>query len=345
MRPVGYVYDPIYLEHDVSGHPESAGRLRAVMSHLESAGVLGRLEALTPRDATIDDLALVHDGSLIERVRAATGGPGSRWLDPDTYVVPRSFEAGLRAAGGVLAAVDAVLDGDVIRAFSLVRPPGHHATPDRAMGFCLFNNVAIAAAHLLAWRGLERIAIIDFDVHHGNGTQDAFYTDGRVLYFSTHQHPFYPGTGDWRETGDGPGRGAIINVPYPAGYGDEAYLAAYREVCAPAVRRFQPQFLLVSAGFDAHFADPLAQMHLSTAGYYQIATLLRELADELCEGRIVLALEGGYDHTALAWSVQACFDALAGRDFAPDPLGLGPALRVPDPSGLIARIRELHGLA
>ena len=342
MRPVGYVYDSIYLEHDVEGHPESSGRLQAIVSHLKSSGMFGRLEELPARDATEDDLRLVHSRELVEQVRAAAGG--SRWLDPDTYVVPRSFDVALRSAGGVLAAVDAVLDGDLSRAFSLVRPPGHHATPDRAMGFCLFNNVAIAAAHLLERRGLERVAIIDFDVHHGNGTQDAFYSNGRVLYFSTHQYPFYPGSGDWSEIGEGPGRGAIINVPYPPGCGDEALRAGYREVCVPAVKRFRPQFILVSAGFDAHFADPLAQLRVSTAGYYEIATLLRELADELCEGRIVFALEGGYDYTALGWSVQACFDALMGNVFASDPLGLGPSVRAPDVSALLARVREAHGL-
>jgi acetoin utilization deacetylase AcuC-like enzyme len=344
MSRPGYVYDALYLEHDLPGHPESAGRLRAIIAHLEASGTLARLEPIAPRDATAEDLALVHDPSLVAQVEAAAKG-GSSWLDVDTYVTPPSYATGLRAAGGVLAAADAVMTGDVPTAFALVRPPGHHATPDRAMGFCLFNNVALAAAHLLARHGLERVAVVDFDVHHGNGTQDAFYNDGRVLYFSTHQYPFYPGTGDWPETGAGPGRGAIVNVPLPRGCGDEAYFAAYEVVCAPALRRFQPQFILVSAGFDAHFADPLAQMLVSTAGYYRIATILRDLARELCEGRIVFALEGGYDHTALAWSVQACLDALADRDFDPDPFGRGPALRAPDVSGLLARIRETHGLA
>ncbi|MEX0683960.1 MAG: histone deacetylase [Dehalococcoidia bacterium] len=344
MSRAGYVYDPVYLEHDVPGHPESAGRLRAIMSHLEAAGVLAQLEALTPRDATRDDLGLVHDPALIELVRLAAGG-GNHWLDVDTYVVPRSYDAALRSAGGVLAAVDAVLGGGVDRAFSLVRPPGHHSTPGHAMGFCLFNNVAIAAVHLLERRGLERIAIIDIDVHHGNGTQDAFYGDGRVLYFSTHQYPFYPGTGDWSEMGEGPGRGAIVNVPLPRGCGDAEYFAAYREVCVPAVHRFKPQFVLVSAGFDAHFADPLAQMLVSTAGYFQIASLLRDLADELCDGRIVFALEGGYDHTAISWSAHACFDALLGKDFTPDPLGSAPAIRGPDITALLGRIREVHGLS
>jgi acetoin utilization deacetylase AcuC-like enzyme len=343
MPRVGYVFDPLYLEHDVPGHPESAGRLRSIMAHLEDSGVLGGLEPLEARDATLDDLNLVHGAILVDTVQRASGG-GTNWLDPDTYVVAKSYEAGLRAAGGVLVAADAVVDGLLDAAFSLVRPPGHHATPVRAMGFCLLNNVAIAAAHLLERKGVERVAIVDFDVHHGNGTQDAFYRDGRVQYFSTHQYPFYPGTGDWPEIGDGPGRGSIINVPYPRGCGDEAYLVAYRDVCAPALRRFRPQFILVSAGFDAHFADPLAQMMVSVAGFYQIATLLRDLAAELCEGKIVFALEGGYDHTAISWSAQTCFDALLRRDFEPDPLGLGPGVTGPDVSGLIARIREVHGL-
>ena len=189
-------------------------------------------------------------------------------------------------------------------------------------------------------RGLERVAIVDFDVHHGNGTQDCFDKAPRVLYFSTHQYPFYPGTGNWDETGVG----NIINVPLPRGCGDTAYLAAYNDVCAPALRRFQPQLIVVSAGFDAHFSDPLAQELVSCRGYYDIATLLRRLAGELCDGRIVFALEGGYDHTAISWSARACFDALLGNDFAPDPLGAGPEVRSPDVSVLLHRVLELHGL-
>jgi len=344
MPRAGYVYDPLYLEHDVPGHPESPGRLRAIMAHLEDAGLLAQMTSLTPRDATPDDLELVHSGALIERVRQACQPDTDHWLDVDTYVVARSYDAALRAAGGVLAAVDAVLDGQTDSAFCLVRPPGHHATPDRAMGFCLFNNVAIAAAHALARRGLERVAIVDFDVHHGNGTQDAFYADGRVLYFSTHQHPFYPGTGYWTATGEGSGEGAIVNVPLPRGCGDAEYLRCYREICAPALRRFRPQLLLVSAGFDAHFADPLAQMLVSARGYHGIATILRELAVELCDGRIVYTLEGGYDHTALAWSVRACIDTLLGNPFSPDPLGHGPRIAGPDIEGMLAAVKRVHGL-
>jgi acetoin utilization deacetylase AcuC-like enzyme len=335
------VYDPLYLEHDMPGHPESAGRLRAIVSFLESEGVLAKLQRIEPRDATPDDLALVHSAALIEGVRDASESGGQRWIDVDTYVVAKSWAAALRSAGGVLAATDAVLAGDVDSAFALVRPPGHHAGPSYAMGFCLFDNVAVAAAHAIQRQGLERVAIIDFDVHHGNGTQDAFVDDPRVLYFSTHQFPFYPGTGNWDETG----AGNIINVPLPRGCRDAEYLAAYRDVCAPAVRRFQPQLIIVSAGFDAHFADPLAQELVSCHGYYDIATSLKQLADDLCGGRIVFALEGGYDHTAISWSARACFDVLMGEPFAQDPLGAGPQVRSPDISVLLQRVREVHGLA
>src|SRR5574341_1890262 len=237
---VGYVYDPIYLGHDVPGHPESPGRLRAIMAHLQSSGLLGRMVEVPPRDATVEEIVRVHAAALVEQVKAAADPYRDHWLDVDTYVVAQSYEAALRAAGGLMAATDAVLDGEVDSAFALVRPPGHHATPTHAMGFCLFDNVAMAAAHLLERRGLARVAIVDFDVHHGNGTQDIFYDDGRALYFSTHQHPFYPGTGYYNETGEGPGKGLIVNVPLPAGSGDETYQRAYHEVCAPVLRRLRP---------------------------------------------------------------------------------------------------------
>lgn len=340
---VGYVYDPLYLEHDVAGHPEGAGRLRAIRGHLAEAGRLDAMSEVKPRDATESDLLLVHDAGLIERVRQ-TADRDLDWLDLDTYAVRSSYAAGLRSAGGVLAVADAVIEGDIGSAFCLVRPPGHHATPTQAMGFCLFNNVAIAAAHALERKGLERVAIIDIDVHHGNGTQDAFYSDPRVLYFSTHQHPFYPGTGSWQETGEGEGRGSTVNVPLPRGCGDEEYLRSYRAICAPVVRRFKPQLLLISAGFDAHHADPLAQEMVSVRGYFDIATLLKGLADELCGGKIVYVLEGGYDHTAISWAAQACVDTLLGNEFSPDPLGPAPEIQRPDIEGLLVTIESEHGL-
>lgn len=343
MPAVGYVYDPLYLTHDVAGHPEGAGRLRAIKSHLDESGTLAAMQPIDARDATEDDLLLVHGAALIERVRR-TANQDLDWLDLDTYAVRSSYAAALRSAGGVLAATDAVIEGDVDSAFCLVRPPGHHATPDHAMGFCLFNNVAIAAAHAIERSGIERVAIIDIDVHHGNGTQDAFYADPRVLYFSTHQHPFYPGTGAWQETGEGIGRGTTVNVPLPRGCGDEEYLRSYEAVGVPVVRRYDPQLIFVSAGFDAHHADPLAQEMLSVQGYFEIATQIKQLAGELCGGKVVYALEGGYDHTAIAWATQACIDTLLGNEFSPDPIGAAPNVQRPDIEGLLVTVESEHGL-
>ena len=342
MARVGYAYDPLYLEHELRGHPERPERLRAIMSHLDESGLLAQMVRIEPRDASWEELRFVHTEGLIEEV-AATAGVDRHRFDADTYASARSYEAALRAVGGALAASKAVLRGDLDSAFCFVRPPGHHATPDRVMGFCLFNNVSVAAAKALE-SGLERVAIIDIDVHHGNGTQDIFYDDPRVLYFSTHQFPHYHGSGHWTETGSGEGDGTTINVPLPRGCGDDIYLRCYREVCAPAVRRFRPQLIFVSAGFDAHFADPLAQILLSTRGYYEIASLIRQLADELCEGRRIYALEGGYDLTAIAWSARACLDTLLGNPFAEDPLGPAPAVPGPNIEPLLAEVKRIHAL-
>jgi acetoin utilization deacetylase AcuC-like enzyme len=338
---VGYVYDPLYLEHELPGHPERPDRLRAIMSHIDESGLLAQMTQVKARDATTHELRFVHTEGLIEEV-AATAGVDRHRFDADTYGSARSYEAALRAAGGTLAAAEAVLRGEIDSAFCFIRPPGHHATPDRAMGFCLFNNIAVAAAQALEEPGIDRVAIIDIDVHHGNGTQDIFYDDPRVLYFSTHQFPHYPGTGHWTETGSGEGDGTTINVPLPQGCGDDIYRRCYDEICAPAVRRFRPQLIFVSAGFDAHFADPLAGILLSTRGYYDIASLIRKLADELCEGRLLYALEGGYDLTAIAWSARACVDTLLGNPFGEDPLGAGPAVPGPNVEPLLAEIKRLH---
>jgi acetoin utilization deacetylase AcuC-like enzyme len=342
MPGVGYVYDPLYLEHELPGHPERPDRLRAIMSHLEESGLLADMTRIEPRDASWAELRFVHTEGLIEEV-AATAGIERYRFDADTYGSARSYEVALRAAGGTLAATEAVLTGGVESAFCFLRPPGHHATPDRAMGFCLFNNVAVAVAKALE-EGLERVAVIDIDVHHGNGTQDIFYDDPRVLYFSTHQFPHYPGTGHWTETGSTEGDGTTVNVPLPRGCGDDAYLRCYREICVPAIRRFGAQLLFVSAGFDAHFADQLAQMLLSSRGYYEIGSIIRELADDLCGGRVIYALEGGYDLTAIAWSARACIDNLLGNPFAEDPLGPAPAVNGPNIDPLLAEVKRIHTL-
>jgi acetoin utilization deacetylase AcuC-like enzyme len=319
---VGLLYDPIYLEHDTGHHVENAQRLARIMGHLEGTRLTHRLIPLKPRPASHEELEAVHAMGLISYVEAFAK-KGGGWLDADTVVSPGSYDAALYAAGGVIAAVDAVMNGEVESAFALVRPPGHHATRWEAMGFCLFNNIAVAARHALDSHKLERILIVDFDVHHGNGTQDTFYSDPAVLYFSTHQYPFYPGSGGLDETGDGRGEGYTVNVPLPAWCGDEDYLRIFEEVLVPVARRFRPQLIMVSAGYDAHWADMISQMQLSVSGYARMTHIIKELAAELSSGRIVIALEGGYSLDALPASVRATLDVLLGNE-AVDPLGPSP---------------------
>jgi acetoin utilization deacetylase AcuC-like enzyme len=333
-------HDPIHERHDAGNHPENPTRVRAVLAHLQATGLLQQLTPVPAREASEADLRLAHQPSLIELVRRAEA-TGGAWLDPDTAVVPGSFAAAARAVGGALQAVDMVLDGALDAAFCIDRPPGHHATPDRAMGFCLFNQVAVAACHALERRGLRRVAIVDYDVHHGNGTQEIFWTNGAVLYCSTHEYPFYPGTGHWRDIGEGTGRGTTLNLSLPAGCGDAEYLAAFDQVVVPALRRFGPDLILVSAGFDAHLADPLANMAVTAAGYEGIARHLAETAAELCDGRVVVVLEGGYRPEAVARAVELSIRAFLGEPPAEAP----PAERVrPDVARLLGAVRQLHGL-
>jgi acetoin utilization deacetylase AcuC-like enzyme len=277
----------------------------------------------------------------VQRVARQGGGH----LDMDTYVRPDSYDAALMAAGGLVEATETVLDGEVDNAFALVRPPGHHALQQRGMGFCLFNNVAIAARYALTERGLDRILIVDFDVHHGNGTQDEFEDDPAVMYISTHQYPHYPGTGHWSEKGRADGTGSIVNVPLEGGVGDEGFARILQEIVGPAAWRFQPQMLLVSAGYDAHWDDPLAYMQLSVGGYANIARALKDLADELCNGRLVFTLEGGYHLEALAYAILNTFAVLLDDDDWPlvDPLGPSPRREHPV-DAIIERTQQAHGL-
>jgi acetoin utilization deacetylase AcuC-like enzyme len=271
---------------------------------------------------------------------------GPVMLDPDTIANRDSYAAAVRAAGACLSATEAVVGGESDAAFCLRRPPGHHATPRKAMGFCLFNSVAVAAAHARRALGLERVAIVDPDLHHGNGTQDAFYADGSVLYVSTHQYPFYPGSGAWQEAGTGEGAGATLNLPLPPGCGDTEYQRVFDEVIIPKLRKFQPQLILVSAGYDAHFADTIsgAAMRISCAGYAALTQRLVDVAAELCGGRLVMALEGGYELTALAWSIRNTIEALLGDEVTPDPMGPSPQRPAPSIDELIASVKALHGL-
>lgn len=335
------LYDPLFLEHDTGQHPESPERLVAIMAAITASGLLARLKTPTIVPATVDDLVAVHAPAYVHGVErlSATGGG---YLDPDTPVSPRSYAVALLAAGAAIGAVDAVCDGQVQSAFALVRPPGHHATPGRGMGFCLFNNVAVAVRHAQG-RGLRRVLVVDYDVHHGNGTQDTFWADDAVLYFSTHEYPFYPGTGDVHEIGTGPGRGYTVNVPLPAAAGDAGYRSVFSDVLAPVARRFRPQLIAVSAGYDTHWLDPIGMMSASVAGFADLAGTLQALAGELCEGRLFFALEGGYALRALGPAVVATLQVLLGEPPA-DPIGPPPRRAEPDVRGIIARVRAVHGL-
>jgi acetoin utilization deacetylase AcuC-like enzyme len=297
-----FYYHAAALEHDAGpGHPESPVRLRAILDAVTKAD-LPLLERRTPPEATVEQLARVHPDPYPARIIEASPATGYRQLDADTVMSPGSLQAALRAAGAACAAVDAVVAGEARVAFCAMRPPGHHAEPDRAMGFCLFNNVAIAALQARAVHGLRRIAILDFDVHHGNGTQAAFWNDPDTLYVSTHQSPLYPGTGHVEETG---AHGNILNRPMPPGTGGEDWQRVVRSDILPAMDAWAPELVLLSAGFDAHRADPLAQMRLSEGDFAWITAEMVALADRHAGGRIVSCLEGGYDPPALARSVVA----------------------------------------
>jgi acetoin utilization deacetylase AcuC-like enzyme len=340
----GYVYDPIYLEHDLRGHPENQQRLKAILRVLEEHDMLERLTPIPAEPVTMERLERVHTPDYVEQVQHVAQRGGGH-LDMDTYVRPASYDAALVAAGGLVEATRAVLDGQVDNAFALVRPPGHHALQSRGMGFCLFNNVAIAARYALAERGLDRVLIMDFDVHHGNGTQDEFEANPAVMYISTHQYPYYPGTGHLAETGRGNGTGSIVNVPLGGGIGDDGFTRIFREVVGPAAWRFQPQLILVSAGYDGHWDDPLAYMQLSVGGYTAIAQAFMELAEELCGGRLVFTLEGGYHLEALAYSILNTFAVLLGDHEwqLVDPLGPSPRGERPV-DDIIQRVRQVHKL-
>ena len=297
---------PACLDHQlVPGHPESPDRLRAVLAALDHARYVALPRMIAPR-ASREQLSRVHHQDLIALVLDGPDLP-YRQLDPDTAMSTGSAEAALRAAGAVCAAVDQVMAGDTRRAFCAVRPPGHHATADTAMGFCLFNSVAVGAAHAIAVHQLSRVAVVDFDVHHGNGTQDIFWNDPRVLYLSTHQSPLYPDTGRVEEHGNADN---IVNAPLPPGAGSAEFRAAIESIVMPALDAFAPELLIISAGFDAHRLDPLANLNLEADDYAWVTEQLAALAERRCDGRIVSSLEGGYSLAALHESTQAHVDAL-----------------------------------
>ena len=307
---VAIVWDERYLAHRAPDHVERSARLAAIRKALEDAWLWDRLVHLRPAPADEECLLRVHSAEYIARVRASAGTPDLIWLDPDTYACGASWDAAVLAAGGACAAVDAVVTGRARSAFCAVRPPGHHACRSRAMGFCIFNNVAVAARHAQAVHHVRRIVIVDWDVHHGNGTQETFWRDPDVMYISTHQWPFYPGTGSAKEVGEGPGKGHIRNFPLAAGSGDKEFLAALGEGLKSA-EAFRPELVFISAGFDAHKDDTLGGLKVTERGYSEATCRVRRLADATASGRIVSVLEGGYDEAALGRSVVAHIKALA----------------------------------
>jgi len=299
----GIVYSDVYLNHETGDHPESPRRLTAIMDGLESRKILDDLVQVEPIRARTEEIELVHSPSYNKWVEEMVNR-GERFLDAgDTVVSAGSYEAALLAAGGVIAAVDAVMAGNISNCFCAVRPPGHHALYDRAMGFCLFNNVAIGARYLQKSYGIKRVLIVDWDVHHGNGTQDTFYRDPFVFYFSTHQYPHYPGSGSAGETGAGEGEGLTLNIPMDSGAGDDEYLRVFNEKLVPAMGEFQPEFVFVSAGFDGHMSDPLSSINLTGEGFGRLTAVVKGIADKYASSRLISVLEGGYDLDGLSDSV------------------------------------------
>jgi acetoin utilization deacetylase AcuC-like enzyme len=299
----GWVYDEVFLKHDTGlRHPESAQRLQAIAAHLKQTGLAARLTPIPARPVEKHEVIRVHFASHWDRLEKVCRDGGG-FLDGDTPVSAGSWEAAITAAGGTIAAVDAVMQGTVTNAFACVRPPGHHAEPEMAMGFCLFNNIAIAARHLLDQCGLERVLIVDWDAHHGNGTQYAFYENPQVFYFSIHQFPFYPGEGAATETGRGAGEGFTMNVPIPGGSGDAEFLTGLINGLLPAMESFRPQFVLLSAGFDAHRNDPMTGLAVTDQGFIKAGLIIKSLADRHCGGRWVSVLEGGYNESSLTTGV------------------------------------------
>ncbi|MEB3322732.1 MAG: histone deacetylase [Synechococcaceae cyanobacterium] len=318
--PTGLVLDPLCREHDPgAGHPERPARFDAVVAGLQRAGLLQRCRVLPPREAGQEDLLLCHTPAYLEQVRQDVAAGRAELSTGDTALGPGSERAARRAVGGLLAAADALMAGEVGNAFAVVRPPGHHAGAGRGMGFCLYNNVAIAARHLQRRHGLERILIADWDVHHGNGTEAIFRRDPTVLFFSTHQSPLYPGTGAAAEHGEGPGEGFTLNCPLPAGSGGAEVLAAWREVLVPAAEAFAPQAVLVSAGFDSRQGDPLADFRLQDEDFAALTRLVLGIAGRHAAGRLLSALEGGYALEGLARAAAAHVGALVAGGEAPEP--------------------------
>ncbi|RLI47643.1 histone deacetylase [Candidatus Bathyarchaeota archaeon] len=319
MEKTAIIYTPRYLEHDAGpGHPESSDRLRAIMKELRKSGLLesGKCMLIEPKPASVKDVELIHQPDYIQLVKRVCSSGGGLLDLGDTVVSPKSYETALYAVGGAVKAADLVMNGEFQNAFALVRPPGHHAGPSYAMGFCLFNNVAVVAAHLLGDFRLKRILILDVDAHHGNGTQDIFYNTNEVLYIGLHQDPRgFPGTGFVDDVGSGDGLGYTVNIPFPYQTDDAAYLKAFNQVVIPIIRQYKPEFILVSTGFDGHYTDPVASLSLSASTYPKIFGKVLDLASQFCMGRLVAVLEGGYSLSFIGKIAAAVIGRMAGVSY------------------------------
>lgn len=335
--PTGVIFSAEFRKHDPGdGHPESKARVDAVARALAASELAGKLEIIAPRPAEKEQILLVHRQHLYDEVMA-TRGRQRTYLDSDTIASRDTADVAHLAAGAVITGIERVMEGKLENAFAFSRPPGHHAKPDKAMGFCFFNNVAVGAMFALKRYQSRRILVIDFDVHHGNGTQKAFYTSPEVLYVSTHQSPHYPGTGALTEAGKDAGEGFTLNVPMPAGLGDREYLRVFREIVVPVGREYRPDLVLVSAGFDAHRDDPLGGMKMTRDGYAAITGEILALARDTCRGRAVFALEGGYNLLALEKSIVSVLGVMSGGKSA-DEIEIGDA-----GTDLVGEVRALHG--
>ena len=343
-KNTGIVKDRRYLGHGSEfTHPETPQRLISIYEMLDNPDMAWKFTGIDARHATREELERVHRSSYIDFI-AQTAGKKMTMLDPDTVATAETYDAARLAAGGFMNAIDSVVSGETDNAFALVRPPGHHAQTAEAAGFCIFNNIAIGARHALARWGMERILIVDWDLHHGNGTAETFYEDRQVLYFSTHQSPAYPGTGSLEETGKGPGLGYTINVPLRPGADDAFYLRIFREILCPVVREFRPEVILVSAGFDIYIGDPLGEMKVTPEGFACLTRVLLTLADECCNGRVAIVLEGGYNVLGLTRSVRAVLLELFGETRATEETLSRVAANTDEACNrLIRRVKEKIG--
>lgn len=335
-------FDPIFLKHDQSRHPENSKRLESIINGLKDKNLFGKVIMLKSRTAEIEEISACHTKEYASYVKEFCE-KGGGYLDLDTYANSYSFEAAAIAVGCSIDLTKAVINGKFKNGFALLRPPGHHALSNRSMGFCLFGNIAVAAKNALTQPGINKVAIVDFDVHHGNGTQALIGDDPNILFISSHQYPFYPGTGSIREIGTGAAEGKIINIPLQAGVGDNGFKMVYEKVVIPSLERFKPDLILVSAGYDTHWDDPLANLNLSLTGYDWISRELIKSAERICAGKIIFFLEGGYNLDVLSYGVSNAIRRLLGIDGFEDPIGKSNQTE-PDITQLLNELTKIHSL-